>query len=464
MRLPILAAAVLAAANAMASATVREMHVIPLSSAHEEAQPARERRIAAEGIATNAQVEPTAMKVMPVAGLVNVDHAIPYFVDLDPTAGIQDFNCTRLTYDGHTGHDPYIRSFAEQRIGVPVFAVRDGVVLDVHDGEPDENTVADPNFRANYVYLRHGNDERSLYVHLRRNSIPVKVGDFIPAGTQIGLVGSSGPSRAPHIHFETTLNGKPVEPLAGPCRAGGSILPHQERLPDVDQPIVFGATFSSESFANFRNAPHDEAPHTGTFKAGMRTIYFRAEFANVRASTAYQLTLDPPGAAGDMIAAAGTLVNYDASLFSIWWGIQVDLNRVGTWNLKVKVDGQQLLVAPFTVIGITSTPVNRPPSAYNVSFEAPVIVPGAVPVCRVDGSLFADPDYDVVSYHYRWTVNDEVVRDVTTAARTDALPRDRVRAGTTLRCSVTASDGKAETQAVSAFANVNAPRRRAVKK
>lgn len=466
MRLSILAAAVLVTANAMASATVREMRVTPLSTVtHDDAhQPPRQQRIGAEGVTTNATTEPSPMAVMPVAGLVNIDHAIPYFVDLDPGPGIRDFNCTRLTYDGHTGHDPYIRSFTEQRIGVPVFAVRDGVVLDMRNDEPDENTTADPNTRANFIYLRHGADERSLYVHLRRNSIPVRIGDFVPAGTQIGLVGSSGPSRAPHIHFETTLNGTPVEPLAGPCRAGRSILPHQERLPTVGKPIAFGATFSSQSFGSFRLAPHDEAPHTGTFRSGVRTIYFRAEIANVGANTSYQLTLDPPGAAGDMIAAAGTLVNYEASLVSVWWGIQVDLNRLGTWTLKLKADGEQLLAAPFTVISATTPITNRPPSTFTVDFEAPAIVPGSVPVCRVEGPQFADPDYDVISYRYRWTVNDQVVRELTSAARTDALARTHVRAGTTLRCSVTASDGKAETQAVSTFANISAPRRRAVKK
>ncbi|MFL6247629.1 MAG: hypothetical protein ACJ74H_16510, partial [Thermoanaerobaculia bacterium] len=60
--------------------------------------------------------------------------------------------------------------------------------------------------------------------------------------------------------------------------------------------------------------------------------------------------------------------------------------------------------------------------------------------------------------------NNEVVRDITSAARTDALARDRVRAGTTLTCTVTASDGVNTTQPVSAFATIESLRRRAVKK
>jgi Peptidase family M23 len=461
MKLQILAAAMLLAAGARAG----EMHVVPLDAPHGGTRIAREHKLTAQAIETNEQTEPTLMNVLPVAGLTNIDYAIPFYVDLDSSNGIRDFNCTRLTFNGHTGHDPYIRSFREQAIGVPVFAVRDGVVLDLRDGEPDENTSnTNPSLRANYVYMRHGADERSQYVHLKRNSITVKVGDFVPAGTQIGMVGSSGPSRAPHIHFETTLNAQPVEPMAGPCRAGRSYLPHQEAQITTDTPIAFGAAFSRQSFGNFRPAPFDDAPHTGTFLTGPQTIYFRTELANVGASTLYQLTLDPPGAAGDMIAAAGTLVSYDASLVSVWWGIQVDLNRTGTWTLKLKADHEELLVAPFTVVTSSSQIQNRPPGPFTVDFEAPVIAPGSVPVCRVLGPQFADPDYDVVSYRYRWTVNDVVVRDITSAARTDALARNHVNPGANLRCSVTASDGTVSAEAGSAFAHVNSPRRRAARK
>ena len=37
-----------------------------------------------------------------------------------------------------------------------------------------------------------------------------------------------------------------------------------------------------------------------------------------------------------------------------------------------------------------------------------------------------DPDYDIVSYRYRWTVGGRVVRQVTTAALTDAIPTGSV--------------------------------------
>jgi hypothetical protein len=463
------ALAVFPAANALAADSG---HVVPLAAPDTAAHPAPQRRLDTNGVAANVADASTVppMDVIHTAGISGLDSVVAFYVDLDPGPGIRDFNCGRLTFDTHTGHDPYIRSFSEQHIGVPVYAVRDGRVIDVHDGEPDENTLAsDPTLRANYVTIRHSegeddaNEVDTQYVHLR-SGIPVAKGDVITAGTQIGLIGSSGRSSAPHIHFEMTVDHEPVEPMAGPCRPGASLLPHQEQKVVTNQPLAMGATFSRQSFGDFRPAPFDDAPHTGTFLTGQQTIYFKAELANVLASTSYQLTLDPPGAAGDIVAASGQLVNYDASFFSIWWGLDVNLFRTGTWTLKLNADGQELLSAPFTVVSSEAGMVNRAPNPFGVVFEAPVAVPNRVPVCRVEGDRLADPDYDVVSYHYTWTVDGAVVRDLTSAARTDALARQLARPGTTLGCTVTASDGKVATQPVTAFARIEPVRRRAVAK
>jgi hypothetical protein len=462
------ALAVLAAADAASAQTV-----VPLSVPDTDHHPAPQRRIATSAVRANAvdTTLATPMDVMPTAGISGMDSVVAFYVDLQDGAGIRDFNCTRLTFDGHTGHDPYIRSFSEQRIGVPVYAVRDGRVIDVHDGEPDENTLAsDPTLRANYVTIRHHEnedgtqEEDTQYVHLRNGSITVAKGDLVTAGTQIGLVGSSGRSSAPHIHFETTIDHEPVEPMAGPCRPGPSLLPHQEQKVVANQPLAIGATFSTQPFAAFRPAPFDDAPHTGTYIVGPQTIYFKAELANVLASTSYQLTLDPPGVQGDIVAASGRLVNYDAQFFSISWDLNVNLFRTGTWTLKLKADGQELLSAPFTVVSSASQIVDRPPNPFSVTFEAPVAVANRVPVCRVEGDRLADPDYDVVSYRYSWTVDGEVVRDITSAARSDALARQLVRPGTTLGCTVIATDGTFESQPASAFARVDPVRRRAVAK
>ena len=62
--------------------------------------------------------------------------------------------------------------------------------------------------------------------------------------------------------------------------------------------------------------------------------------------------------------------------------------------------------------------------------------------CLVRTSLVTeDPDYDVVSYRYRWTVGGQLVRSVRSAALTDVLRKGSATRGRELQCSVTPTDG-----------------------
>jgi murein DD-endopeptidase MepM/ murein hydrolase activator NlpD len=55
---------------------------------------------------------------------------------------------------------------------------------------------------GNYVLLENGEGIYSFYAHLRPASIKVKAGDAVKAGQAIGLLGSSGNSTEPHLHFQ----------------------------------------------------------------------------------------------------------------------------------------------------------------------------------------------------------------------------------------------------------------------
>lgn len=62
-----------------------------------------------------------------------------------------------------------------------------------------------------YVIINHGNGYQSLYGHMSK--ILVKKGQWVSQGTRIGLVGSTGYSTGPHLHFTVFKNGKLVDPL-----------------------------------------------------------------------------------------------------------------------------------------------------------------------------------------------------------------------------------------------------------
>lgn len=86
-------------------------------------------------------------------------------------------------------------------LGSPVHAVGDGVVS--HSGE-----------RAGYGMLVEITHESGLITRYAHTSATlVKVGDRVKKGQSIALVGSSGRSTGPHLHFEVVRNGRAVDPM-----------------------------------------------------------------------------------------------------------------------------------------------------------------------------------------------------------------------------------------------------------
>ncbi len=64
---------------------------------------------------------------------------------------------------------------------------------------------------GNMVEIDHGNGLTSRYAHL--SSMAVGIGDTVAKGATIGRVGSTGRSTGPHLHYETRIDGEPVDPM-----------------------------------------------------------------------------------------------------------------------------------------------------------------------------------------------------------------------------------------------------------
>jgi murein DD-endopeptidase MepM/ murein hydrolase activator NlpD len=103
--------------------------------------------------------------------------------------------------------------------GSRVLAVANGTVVGVKDGIPD-NTPGHVGAEAlklsletifgNYVVLDLGQGQFAQYMHLQPGSVSVKVGQRIRRGEVIALVGNSGSSFEPHLHFEVTTSPTPM--------------------------------------------------------------------------------------------------------------------------------------------------------------------------------------------------------------------------------------------------------------
>jgi tetratricopeptide (TPR) repeat protein len=85
----------------------------------------------------------------------------------------------------------------------PFYAVADGTVVEVREGFPDNpiGKIGDKAEKHNGVAIDHGEGEMSWYVHAKKGSITVKLGQRVKRGQLLGTVGNSGGSAIPHLHF-----------------------------------------------------------------------------------------------------------------------------------------------------------------------------------------------------------------------------------------------------------------------
>jgi len=88
--------------------------------------------------------------------------------------------------------------------GQPVIAARDGKVT-LH--------VTDSPTAGNYVVVDHGDGYATRYLHMKENSVVVKVGDQVRQGQKIGSVGMTGRGTGSHLHFDILVNNNYVNPL-----------------------------------------------------------------------------------------------------------------------------------------------------------------------------------------------------------------------------------------------------------
>lgn len=162
--------------------------------------------------------------VSPIGGTYGLDFILVNYVDWSTGVAYSDNHCNSKSYDGHQGTDFVIRDFAAMDSGIDVRAADNGKVIFVQDGIFDREKFSVISKKlGNYIGINHAGKIQTYYAHLRNGSILVKKGDSVVAGQKLALVGSSGNSESPHLHFElwydSTIN---IDPFTGPCGNIGS--------------------------------------------------------------------------------------------------------------------------------------------------------------------------------------------------------------------------------------------------
>lgn len=123
----------------------------------------------------------------------------------------------QLRPDGHLLDGPIDRLSSYPFFGDPIRSVAPGRVVGIQKGlpetQPDLSLPPSTAWRAggNYVVVRLSKHRYAFYAHLQPGSARVKIGDRVKTGQVLGLLGSSGNSNFPHLHFHL-MDGP--EPLA----------------------------------------------------------------------------------------------------------------------------------------------------------------------------------------------------------------------------------------------------------
>ena len=121
------------------------------------------------------------------------------WVYLDPVSG-----------QAAAGNATFARNY--YGFGKEILAVANGTVVDAGDSLPDAEIIYSPlgttiaTAAGNYVILDLGNRKYACYAHMVNGSVRVKTGDIVKEGQVLGLMGNSGNSDIPHLHFQVVTD------------------------------------------------------------------------------------------------------------------------------------------------------------------------------------------------------------------------------------------------------------------
>ena len=280
-------------------------------------------------------------------------HGISNYVDLNPAYPNQllDWNCGTRTYDlgdgyNHAGIDYFLWPFTWRMMDaavIEIVAAAPGTIIHKIDGYNDRSCQNNYSASWNAVYVQHADGTVAWYGHMKTGSLTGKaVGQPVAAGEFLGLVGSSGFSSGPHLHFElrssNAVGATIHEPHAGACQATPSRWAVQR--PYWSTGINKLATHSAPP--NFNTGcpnPGQETPNfSNRFVPGVDTLIVAAYHRDQVAGMPAQYRLKRKGAVVQGWSHAADQ-NYSASYW--YWQPQLPAGAArGAWVFEVETAGR----------------------------------------------------------------------------------------------------------------------------
>jgi len=327
----------------------------------------------------------------PVAAFDQYDyHGTLNFVDHDPRfpGFVQDYNCGTRTYDleggyNHAGTDYYLWPFPwlmmDQGL-VEIVAAAPGVISGSADGNFDRQCFFDGTSQPNFVRILQDDGLTAIYLHMRNGSVTtLPLGTRVAAGDYLGLVGSSGQSSGPHLHFELRdATGNVVDPRHGACNAAPErwavSQPYED--PHIDT-LSTHAEEPEQAGCGFANGEiFDDEPHYYDLFAPGDILWVFASYRDQRNGelTNYSI-LRPDGSVFaqwdfDLASEHFPLPFYSGTSFD-WKYVLPKSAPLGNWLLRAQFQGQTYThafrVAPLPTAGATGAVRGRAQNAADAT-------------------------------------------------------------------------------------------------
>ncbi|WP_452225528.1 peptidoglycan DD-metalloendopeptidase family protein [Lacinutrix chionoecetis] len=270
---------------------------------------------------------------------------------------LQDYDCGTKTYDtsnyNHQGVDIFTWPFPWKMMDddtVEILAASNGQIIAKNDGEFDRSCNFNSNI-WNAVYIQHNDGSVAWYGHLKNGSITTKnVGDMVTQGEYLGIVGSSGNSTGPHLHFEiwedatyTNL----IDPYAGPCNNWNTQSWWQNQKPYSNPGL--NAVLTGTADPNFGTCPTTEITNESATFSINEEIYFTIYLRDQYPGSSVNLRVIKPDNTDLYNWNHNLNDNYQAS----WWRWNFPVTESGNWKWQATYEGQTVTQDFF--VGTLST-------------------------------------------------------------------------------------------------------------
>jgi murein DD-endopeptidase MepM/ murein hydrolase activator NlpD len=275
-----------------------------------------------------------------------------------------DYDCGNRTYDlssgyNHKGTDIFSWPYPWLKMNtnaVEVIAGAPGIIIGKDDGNFDQNcSFCSSACNWNAVYIQHTDGSIAWYGHLKSGTLTTKtVGASVTSGEYLGIMGSSGNSTGPHLHFEVYTNGsytQLVDPWNGACNSlnpGVSWWATQQPY----RVSTLNTTMTHATPPQLGNCPSGENANSQTSFASGNTVYLSSYYRDQLSGQTATHTVYRP----DNSVFAQWNQNFTISYNASWWYYSIILPAnatTGVWRYQIQYNGSGQTIS--TNFGVNTT-------------------------------------------------------------------------------------------------------------